>query len=154
MHDSDLHHEGKEEIARLPTVRQGIILEDDYLPRKRKRKNKAHAYAPESRILRFYLVGIERTVTLSTSDNEDNKITPLYIMSKNRGNCSVNLKKNIKIFLNVQIAVYPHLGITRITLYKPLIYKARARFCNGMATDYTVSPSINPCSTRDCGVFQ
>lgn len=75
-------------------------------------------------------------------------------MSKNGGICSVNLKKNIKIFLNVQIAVYAHLGITRITLYKPLIYKARARFCNGMATDYPVSPSINPYGTRDCGVFQ
>lgn len=24
MHDSDLHHAGKEEIARLPTVRQGV----------------------------------------------------------------------------------------------------------------------------------
>ena len=43
MHDSDLHHEGKEEIARLPTVRQGIVLEDDYLPRKRKRKDKGES---------------------------------------------------------------------------------------------------------------
>ena len=48
--------------------------------------------------LQLHLVRIERTVTLSTSDNEVNKITPLYIMSKNGGNCSVNLKKNIKNF--------------------------------------------------------
>lgn len=48
--------------------------------------------------LQLHLVRIEGTVTLSTSDNEVNKITPLYIMSKNGGNCSVNLKKNTKNF--------------------------------------------------------
>ena len=48
--------------------------------------------------LQLPLVQIERTVTLSTSDNEVNKITPLYIMSKNGGNCSVNLKKKYKKF--------------------------------------------------------
>jgi hypothetical protein len=44
--------------------------------------------------LQLHLVRIEGTVTLSTSDNEVNKITPLYIMSKKGGNCSVKSKKN------------------------------------------------------------
>lgn len=38
MHDSDLHHAGKEEIARLPTVRQGVSGRCQYLPRERKKK--------------------------------------------------------------------------------------------------------------------
>lgn len=87
MHDSDLHHEGKEEIARLPTVRQGIVLEDDYLPRKRKRKDKSHAWTH-----------CWVTAAPSCPGWGVNKITPLYIMSKNGGNCSVNLKKNTKNF--------------------------------------------------------
>ena len=58
--------------------------------------------------LQLPLVQIERTVTLSTSDNEVNKITPLYIMSKNGGNCSVNLKKNTKNFFKpLQCRVCP-----------------------------------------------
>ena len=98
--------------------------------------------------LQLPLVQIERTVTLSTSDNEVNKITPLYIMSKNGGNCSVNLKKNTKNFSEpLQCRVCPfryHLyhhaqtvdlqGFTAIlrcysngfpcfTLDKPLYYK-------------------------------
>lgn len=45
MHDSDLHHAGKEEIARLPTVRQGMILGDvNFFQGKEKRKDKSHAW--------------------------------------------------------------------------------------------------------------
>ena len=74
-------------------------------------------------------------------------------MSKNGGNCSVNLKKNTKIFSNLYNAVYAHLGITCITILKPLIYKALRRFYGVMAMDSPVSPSINPYATRVCGVF-
>ena len=49
--------------------------------------------------------------------------------------------------------MYPHLGITCITMLKPLIYKALRRFYGVMAMDSFVSPSINPYATRVCGVF-
>lgn len=74
-------------------------------------------------------------------------------MSKKGGNCSVNLKKIQKIFLNLYNAVCAHLGITCITMPKPLIYKASRRFYGVMAMDSLVSPSINPYITRVCGVF-
>ena len=90
----------------------------------------------------------------STFTRLGNKITPLYIMSKNGGNCSVNLKKKYKKFFRTSIMPHmPHLGITRITMPKPLIYKALRRFCGVITMDSPVSPSINPYATRVCGVF-
>ena len=74
-------------------------------------------------------------------------------MSKKGGNCSVNLKKIQKNFSNLYNAVYAHLGITCITMLKPLIYKALRRFYGVMTMDSLVSPSINPYATRVCGVF-
>lgn len=47
----------------------------------------------------------------------------------------------------------PHLGITCITMLKPLIYKALRRFYGVMAMNFLVSPSITPYITRVCGVF-
>lgn len=98
MRDFDLHHAGKERIARFPITRQGIFWIVHII--QGKRKEKRHGSFLRSwlcvNVLRVHHVEIEKV----------NKITPLYIMSKNGGICSVNLKKNIKIFLNVQIAAY------------------------------------------------
>lgn len=88
MHDSDLHHAGKEEIARLPTVRQGIFWEMSTSSKGKKREK-----------TRVTLGRIDGSLQLPLVRNlKGNKITPLYIMSKNGGNCSVNLKKNTKNF--------------------------------------------------------
>ena len=94
------------EIARLPTVRQGIFWEMIIIFQgKERRKDKGHAWthcwvtaAPpcpnweDSHAVNEWLI----------------KITPLYIMSKKGGNCSVNLKKNIKNFFKpLQCRVCP-----------------------------------------------
>ena len=88
MHDSDLRHGRKDWIARLPTVRQGGFWLTMYAKEKKRENAMAHACAALT--LNAYYG--------STFTRLGNKITPLYIMSKNRGNCSVNLKKNIKNF--------------------------------------------------------
>ena len=76
-------------------------------------------------------------------------------MSKNGGICSVKSKKKYKNFFWTSIMPHmPHLGITRITMSKPLIYKASRRFCNEMVTSFLVSPTMNPYVTMVCGVFQ
>lgn len=68
MHDSGLHHAGKEEIARLPTVRQGIFWE---MPTSSKGKKREKARLTLVRIvgsLQLHLVRIEKVIKL-----------PLYI---------------------------------------------------------------------------
>lgn len=68
MHDSGLHHAGKEEIARLPTVRQGIFWE---MPTSSKGKKREKARLTLGRIagsLQLHLVRIEWSIKL-----------PLYI---------------------------------------------------------------------------
>lgn len=68
MHDSGLHHAGKEEIARLPTVRQGIFWE---MPTSSKGKKREKARLTLGRIagsLQLHLVRIEVSIKL-----------PLYI---------------------------------------------------------------------------
>ena len=82
MRDFDLHHAGKEKIARFPTIRQG----DSGLISKEKKKEK-------TRLIPTQLTMCQHTTVPPCRDWESNKITPLYIMSKNGGICSVNLKK-------------------------------------------------------------
>jgi len=57
MHDSDLHHAGKEEIARLPTVRQGIFWEMSTSSKGKKRE--------KTRLIPVYLIPVYGGSTLS-----------------------------------------------------------------------------------------
>ena len=68
MHDSDLHHAGKEEIARLPTVRQGIFWEMLISSKAKKREKTRVTLGRITGSLQLPLVQIERTIKL-----------PLYI---------------------------------------------------------------------------
>ena len=84
---------------------RNILGDDYYLPRQRKKKRQGsrldallgHCSSPLSK-----LRGRSRCQRVT------NKITPLYIMSKKGGNCSVNLKKNTKKFFKpLQCRVCP-----------------------------------------------
>lgn len=72
MHDSDLHHAGKEEIARLPTVRQGIFWEMPTSSKGKKREKTRLTLGRIAGSLQLHLVRIEGTVILSIK-------LPLYI---------------------------------------------------------------------------
>ena len=72
MHDSDLHHAGKEEIARLPTVRQGIFWEMLISSKVKKEEKTRVTLGRIAGSLQLPLVRIERIVILSIK-------LPLYI---------------------------------------------------------------------------